>query len=297
MLNFPKKDMKKLTLVFLFLLPMISQAQFSYDLQGHRGARGLMPENTIPAMIKALDLGVTTLELDLAVTKDGEIIVSHEPWMNPMICLTPEGAQIPAGDHGHNIYKMTFPEVLKYDCGSKTHSGFPKQVNFNVAKPKLVDLFDAVEKYVKDFGLPQPNYNIEIKSQPDGDGIYHPAPQEFSDKVFQLINGRVDWERINIQSFDFRVLHYYHKTYPQVVLAMLVEDASKFTEQLEELGFQPHIYSPYFPKLTSEIVAVLHEKGMKVIPWTVNTSEQMETLLDLGVDGIITDYPNLAPKR
>lgn len=289
--------MKKLIIGFLFLLPMISQAQFSYDLQGHRGARGLMPENTIPAMIKALDLGVTTLELDLAVTNDGVIIVSHEPWMNSLICQTPDGSQIPVGDQGHNIYKMNFSEVLKYDCGSKTHQGFPKQVNFNAVKPKLVDLFDAVEKYVKDFGLPQPHYNIEIKSQPDGDGIYHPAPQDFSDKVFQLINGRIDWERINIQSFDFRVLQYYHKTYPDVVLAVLVEDASKSLEQIEELGFQPKIYSPYFPKLTSETVAALHEKGMKVIPWTVNTTEQMEILLDLGVDGIITDYPNLAPKR
>lgn len=289
--------MKKLIIGFLFLLPMISQAQFSYDLQGHRGARGLMPENTIPAMIKALDLGVTTLELDLAVTNDGVIIVSHEPWMNPLICQTPDGSQIPVGDQGNNIYKMNFSEVLKYDCGSKTHQGFPKQVNFNAVKPKLVDLFYAVEKYVKDFGLPQPHYNIEIKSQPDGDGIYHPAPQDFSDKVFQLINGRIDWERINIQSFDFRVLQYYHKTYPDVVLAVLVEDASKSLEQIEELGFQPKIYSPYFPKLTSETVAALHEKGMKVIPWTVNTTEQMAILLDLGVDGIITDYPNLAPKR
>lgn len=283
--------------LFFFLLIMSASAQFTYDLQGHRGARGLMPENTIPAMIKALDLGASTLELDLAVTKDGIVIVSHEPYMNPVICLTSDGKEIAAGDKSHNIYQMDFSEVVKYDCGSKFHSGFPKQVKFHVSKPKLSDLIDVVEKYVADMGLPKPNYNIEIKSSPDGDGTYHPAPKEFSDMVYQVIDGKLDWNRVNIQSFDFRVLKYMHQAYPKVTLAMLVETAAKPTEQLVELGFQPQIYSPYFIALTKETVDQLHQKGMKIIPWTVNTTEQMERLLEMGVDGIITDYPNFAPKR
>ena len=284
------------TIFFSFLI-MSASAQFTYDLQGHRGSRGLMPENTVPAMIKALDLGATTLELDLAVTKDGVVIVSHEPYMNPVICLTSGGNEIPPADKSHNIYKMDYSEVLRYDCGSKFHSGFPNQVKFHVSKPKLSDLIAVVEKYVADMGLPKPNYNIEIKSSPDGDGIDHPAPKEFSDLVFKLIQEKLDWERVNIQSFDFRVLQYMHQVYPQVTLAMLVETAAKPTEQLAELGFQPQIYSPYFIDLTKESVDLLHQKGMKVIPWTVNTTAQMEKLLDLGVDGIITDYPNLAPRR
>lgn len=272
-------------------------AQFSYDLQGHRGARGLMPENTIPAMIKALDLGVTTLELDLAVTKDGEVVVSHEPYMNPVICLTPDGKEIAAGDKTYNIFQMDFSEVIQFDCGSKFHSGFPQQVKFHVSKPRLSDLIDVVEKYVSDMGLTKPNYNIEIKSSPEGDGVYHPAPKEFSDLVYHLINEKLDWNRVNIQSFDFRVLQYMHQAYPQVTLAMLVETATKPEEQLAQLGFEPQIYSPFFPALTKEAVDNFHQKGMKVIPWTVNTTEQMEKLLDMGVDGIITDYPNLAPKK
>jgi len=289
--------MKKFLLFVLAMLPMISQAQFSYDLQGHRGARGLMPENTIPAMIKALDLGATTLELDLAVTKDGEIIVSHEPYMNPLICLTPEGKEIPEGDRSHNIYQMTFEEVKQYDSGSKYHAGFPQQVKFHVTKPRLKDLFDVVEKYVTDHDLPKPNYNIEIKSSPEGDGVYHPNPAEFSDKVYELIDANIEWDRVNIQSFDFRVLKYYHQKYPEVTLAMLITDASQSQIQLEELGFQPEIYSPYFVALKKDIVQDLKLKGMKVIPWTVNTTEQMQNLLDMGVDGIITDFPNLAPKK
>lgn len=291
--------MKKSVLIFFLFIINLSNvsAQFTYDLLGHRGARGLMPENTIPAMIKALDLGVTTLELDLAVTKDWEIIVSHEPYMNPVICLTPEGKEIAAGDETYNIFQMDFSEVIQFDCGSKFHSGFPQQVKFHVTKPILSDMIDVVEKYVSDMGLPKPNYNIEIKSSPDGDGIYHPTPKEFSDLVFKLINEKLDWNRVNIQSFDFRVLQYIHANYPQVVLAMLVENSGNPEAQLDQLGFQPQIYSPYFSGLTKDKVSSLQQRGMKVIPWTVNTTDQMDKLLDMSVDGIITDYPNLAPKR
>ncbi|RZS98437.1 glycerophosphodiester phosphodiesterase [Cecembia calidifontis] len=284
-------------IVFFTLLNMNLQAQFSYDLQGHRGSRGIMPENTIPAMIKALDLGATTLELDLAITKDGEVIVSHEPWMNPVICLDPEGNELQNNDRNHNIFQMNYAEVLKYDCGTKFHAGFPQQVKFYVTKPRLEDLIDVAEKYVSDFNLPLPNYNVEIKSLPEGDGIYHPNPAAFSEKVVSLLLKKLPVERFNIQSFDFRVLQYIHKTYPEITLAMLVDNAGKWEEQLKELGFRPDIYSPYFSALTKDAVAEIHGKGMKVIPWTVNKTEQMNELLDMGVDGIITDYPNLAPRR
>ncbi|MFC3879266.1 glycerophosphodiester phosphodiesterase family protein [Algoriphagus namhaensis] len=289
--------MKKLILFLVALLPMSVFAQFSYDLQGHRGARGLMPENTIPAMIKALDLGVTTLELDLAVTKDGVLVVTHEPYMNPRICLKPDGSEIVTGDHSYNIYEMSYRELGAYDCGTLYHPGFPDQVKFYATKPLLEDLVAVTEKYARDQNLPAPRYNIEIKSSPEGDGVYHPGVAEFSDKVVDFVNKNLDWERVNIQSFDFRVLKYIHENHPEVPLAMLVENASKYERDLEELGFQPEIYSSYFLGLNKEIVAELQKKGMKVIPWTVNTAEQMQKLLDMGVDGIITDYPNLAPKQ
>jgi len=289
--------MKKIILFLIACLPMTAIAQYSYDLQGHRGSRGLMPENTIPAMIKALDLGVTTLELDLAITKEGEVILSHEPYMNPQICWTPAGMEIDSQDHSYNLFQMTYREILAFDCGSKAHSGYPQQVKFFTAKPLLKDVFSVTEKYAKDMNLLAPHYNIEIKSSPDGDGIYHPEVAEFSDKVVKLIGEAIGWERVNIQSFDFRVLKYIHATHPEVPLAMLVENAASYEEYLTQLGFQPQIYSPYFLNLKPEIVKDLHSKGMKIIPWTVNTTDQMQKLLEMGVDGIITDYPNLAPKR
>lgn len=283
--------------LLIFLFPLALHAQFSYDLQGHRGSRGLMPENTIPAMIKAMDLGVTTLEMDLAVTKDKVLILSHEPFMNPVICFDSEGKEIPNADRSHNIFQMDYAEVLAYDCGTKPHRGFPEQVKFHATKPKLADVIAVAEKYAKDRNLPEPRYNIEIKSSPEGDGIYHPTVAEFSDLVVQQIAQSIGWERVNIQSFDFRVLQYIHEKYPDVPLAMLIETAGTPQQQLDKLGFVPHIYSPAFGMLTKETVDFLHQKGMKVIPWTVNTTEQMEKLLDMGVDGIITDYPDRAPKK
>ncbi|MGY6560182.1 MAG: glycerophosphodiester phosphodiesterase family protein [Nitritalea sp.] len=289
----------KYLIVFLsaMLLQMTSFGQRPYDLQGHRGARGLMPENTIPAMIKALDLGASTLEIDLAVTQDGELIVSHEPWMNPAICLDPLGARIPNEDRSHNIYQMTLEEVKSYDCGSLQAPGFEQQVNFHVSKPRMLDLIAAAEAYVTAMGLPAPNYNIEIKSMPEGDGIYHPAPDAFSELVIAALEGVLPKSRYNIQSFDFRVLQYLHQAHPDVNLAMLITQPNNHEQYMEQLGFTPAIYSPFYRGLKKETVQALQAKGMQVIPWTVNTTEEMEALLQLGVDGIITDYPNRAPER
>jgi glycerophosphoryl diester phosphodiesterase len=287
--------MKKILILIFF--PLIAQAQFSYDLQGHRGARGLMPENSIPAMLKALDLGVVTLELDLAISKDGKIVVSHEPWMNPVICLLPNGETIPGNGKDFNLYQMTYEEIQKFDCGSKFHSRFPKQANFQVNKPLLKDLIQVVEKYVRDHHLPLPNYNIEIKSSIEDDGLFHPTPPQFSTLVYEQIDNLLDWDRVNIQSFDVRVLQYFHQNYPEVRLAVLVDNPLDFENQLQQLGFIPAIYSPYFEKLDATIVKQLKNKGMKVIPWTVNSTDDMMDLLNMKVDGIITDYPNLAPKR
>jgi glycerophosphoryl diester phosphodiesterase len=284
-------------LILLLFIPIVSFAQSSYDLQGHRGARGLMPENSIPGMIKALDLGVNTLELDVVITKDGEVVVSHEPWMNPVICTLPNRDLILENGENLNLYKMTYAEIKQFDCGSKSHPSFPEQANFHVSKPLLKDLIGTIEKYVRTHSLPLPNYNIEIKSSREGEELFHPSPNDFSDIVYQLLEQTIDWDRVNIQSFDFRVLKYFHQTYPEVKLAVLVDKPENFENHLEDLGFIPQIYSPYFTTLDASIVKKIQSKGMKVIPWTVNAKSDMQRLLKMKVDGIITDYPNLAPRK
>ena len=169
------------------------------DIQGHRGARGLLPENTIPAFKKALDLGVTTLELDLCVTGDGQLIVSHEPWISPNICRSPDGEDIPPEqDMQFNIYRMDYDQIRQYDCGSKPYGRFPDQQKIPVSKPLLTDMIAAVRAHGHKIGYTDFGYNIEIKSQPQGDDLFHPRPAVFSEMVYRALDTLTGWEQVTI---------------------------------------------------------------------------------------------------
>ncbi len=267
----------------------------SIDIQGHRGARGLLPENSIRGFLHAVDLGVNTLELDLCVTGDGQIVVSHEPFFSSEICLDENRNMIPEEEATKlNMYKMTYEEVLQYDCGSLMHPRFPSQGKVKVVKPLLSEVFNRVEQYTQLNNLTPLNYNIELKSLEEYDNVYHPEPAKFSEMVYNLINETpgVDWNRVTIQSFDFRILQYFRKQYPKVILSQLIENELPWQENVETLGFNPEIYSCYYKSLTREVVAELHEAGIKVIPWTINEVDEMRELIEWGVDGIITDYPD-----
>jgi glycerophosphoryl diester phosphodiesterase len=266
-----------------------------FDLQGHRGARGLKPENTIPAFLTALEYGVTTIELDLAVTKDGQLVVSHEPWMSSTICLQPDGSLISEKDQRQfNIYQMMYEEVRRFDCGSKGNETFPEQEKIALAKPLLKDVIIAVEDHIKNFTQYEVDYNVEIKSSPEGDTKFHPKPEEFSDMVYNLLDQYLPMSRVVIQSFDFRVLKYWHKKYPEVRLAVLIENIKPISTNLANLGFIPSVYSPYFKLLTKVKIDYLHNRKIRIIPWTVNDSADMERMKNWGVDGLITDYPDRA---
>lgn len=268
---------------------------YKFDLQGHRGARGLAPENTLSAFQKALELGVNTLELDVVVTKDNQVVVSHEPWMNAEICLDAEGNEIKKADEKtFNIYQLTYEEVKAFDCGSKFNPAFPEQELESAYKPLLSEVLHMADSLSKNHGK-KIKYNIELKSLPEGDEIYHPKPADFVKLVMEVLQKETKLKRVNLQSFDFRILQELHKTYPEVRLAALVYNTD-FETGLTELGFEPEIYSPYFPLVTKKLVKEAHAKDMKVIPWTVNEPEEMKTLLKLGVDGLITDYPDRALK-
>lgn len=263
------------------------------DVQGHRGARGLMPENTIPAFIRALDLGVTTLELDLAVTKDKELLVSHEPYMNPEMCLDSLGNEILDSEiYAYNIYQMSYSQIKSFDCGMKQHSRFPLQEKIRVSKPLLKDVIDSVNSHISINKKGAIFYNIEVKTDPKGDNSFHPTPEVFSDLVYAFIQKNMNPAYVNVQSFDFRVLQYFRKTYPEVKLAMLIEAQADIDINLKALGFVPEIYSCDFKLLSKENIAYLQSKDMLVIPWTVNTQKDMNQLISWNVDGIITDYPD-----
>lgn len=274
-------------------LPIAAQL----DIQGHRGARGLYPENSLEAFSEALKLGVNTLELDLAVTADKQLVVSHEPYISAEICLYPDGTEI-AEDTAQelNIYQMTYEQVKSFDCGSKFVESFPDQQKAATFKPLLTDVIELAENHSREKQDSSFNFNIELKSLSPYDNIYHPAPAEFSDLVYETIDKRLDWDRVIIQSFDFRVLRYFRETYPEVKLALLIENDLPWRTNVDSLGFKPEIYSCYHMLLDEKKIEEMKKAGMQVVPWTINEEERMTELVSWGVDGIITDYPNIALK-
>lgn len=267
-----------------------------FDKQGHRGSRGLMPENTIPAMHKALDLGVTTLEMDVVITKDKKVVLSHDQWFAEEITTKPDGKYMgPREERKFNIYWMTYEEVKTFDVGMKPHPRFPSQKKIKAVKPLLADVIDSVRTYMMTRKRPFPCYNIETKSNPEFDGVFQPKPAEFVELLMEVIKEKGIENYVIIQSFDFRTLQYLHEKYPDIKTAMLIEgdDKRTFAGQLKDLGFTPTIYSPNFELVDAGLVKKCHKKGMKIIPWTVNEKEKIRELRTLGVDGVISDYPDL----
>lgn len=282
--------MKKL---LLLLFPIIGFSQ-QFDIQGHRGCRGLLPENTIEAMKKAIDIGVTTLEMDVVISKDGKVLLSHEPFLSHEICLDQNNKEITeATEQSFNLYQMNYEQIKACDCGSKVHPRFLEQQKIKTYKPLLADVIDTVQHYLKE---KYPNkkifYNIETKTTVEGDRIFHPEPKEFVDKLIAVLKEKKILSKTFIQSFDNRTLKYLHQNHKGIKTILLVENTDSYLLNLKNLGFAPKVYSPDFHLLTKEIVNDLHSKKIKVIPWTVNSKEDMEKIIALGVDGLITDYPN-----
>jgi glycerophosphoryl diester phosphodiesterase len=268
----------------------------AFDKQGHRGCRGLMPENTTPAMLKAIDLGVTTLEMDAVITSDSQVLLSHEPFFSHELTTQSDGSFVTeATERSLNIYKMTYEETKKFDVGLKPHPRFPAQQKMAVSKPRLSDVIDSVEQYVKLKKLPPVAYNIETKSKAITDGLFHPEPDTFVRLLVQVIEQKGIGERVTIQSFDVRTLQVVHRSYPGYKTSLLIEegDTKTFEEQLRILGFTPAIYSPHYTLVNAALIAACKNAGVKLLPWTVNNKDKIAELKKLGVDGIITDYPDL----
>lgn len=265
-----------------------------FDKEGHRGCRGLMPENTIPAMLHAIDLDVTTLEMDVHITKDSQVVLSHDPWMNPNITTRPDSSYITDTDPRYVLYNMTYDSISRFDVGYKPYPAFPQQKKIHVAKPLLGNLIDSVEAYCRQKGK-RVFYNIEIKSSPAGDDVYHPKPEPYTDMLMQVLRQKGIMKYVIIQSFDIRPLQYLHLRYPKIQTSMLVDDTDRRPLQdiIGTLGFTPTIYSPNYSLVTDSLIKECHQKNIRVIPWTVNNVNEMKRLKAMGVDGLISDYPNL----
>lgn len=284
-----------LSLLTIWLTTLSAAAQRPpLDWQGHRGCRGLMPENTIPAMRKALDLDVTTLEMDVVISQDRQVLLSHDPYLNADFVHTAEGQPITkAQGKSLRLYAMPYADIRRYDVGSQGNPKFPRQQKLRTYKPLLAEIIDSAEAYAKQKGRPAPRYNIETKMTLAGDGKLHPAPAEFVRLLIAVITAKGIQDRVVVQSFDPRALEEAHRLRPELPTALLVDNTSGLAANLQRLSFRPTLYSPHYRLVTSELVQACHQKGIKIIPWTVNTTADIGKMLQLGVDGIITDYPDL----
>ena len=280
--------MKQIGLLLIPLVFMACTSKNSIDIQGHRGCRGLLPENSLPAFKKAIQLGVHTLEMDVVITKDKKVVVSHEPFMSRTICLTPDGKVIPdTMDMKYNLYQMTYQEIKLFDCGSLKHPRFSEQELRSCYKPLLSEVFETSEVLNSKI-----KYNIELKSQLSFDGVYTPYPDEFVELVLDVVNKYNVGDRTNLQAFDVRILGQIKTQNSKMSVALLVDENESISEKLHALSFKPEIISPYYQLLTSNLVEKYQELDYKIIPWTVNEDEELMEMINLNVDGIITDYPN-----
>jgi glycerophosphoryl diester phosphodiesterase len=292
--NVIKIFMKKLLiitiLIFVSFIPVSAQ---KFMLIGHQGARGIMPENTIQGMLKALDLDANVLNMDVVISKDEQVVLSHEPYFNNEISKTPAGKPISFKDEKkYNMFKMDYEEIRKFDVGSKLHPRFPGQMKFKAYKPLLEEVIDSVEAYVKRNRLAKPLYNIETALIRKGDGEFQPDASVFIERIMEIVKKKKLTKRVIIQSLDLRTLQYLKEHYPNIKTSLMVDEKQDFEDGIQALGFTPDYYSPYYVLVGKGLVDRCHAAGVKIIPWTVNTAKDMNYLINLGVDGIITDYPN-----
>jgi len=266
-----------------------------FDLQGHRGARGLRPENTIPAFDLAINLGVTTLEMDAVISLDRKVVISHDTHFSSEICSAPNGIPVSEAEARNlRLFEMTYEEIMAFDCGSRQHPSFPEQITSKEHKPLLTEVLNYAESRALELGRAPLFYNIETKSRPEGDDIKHPSPNEFTDLILESVTLCGVADRVIIQSFDERTLQRTQLSGVDVRTALLVgrNSAGDLGTQIEYLDFLPDIYSPDLTLVNESLMIRASAAGVAVLPWTVNTMSEMHSLISLGVSGMITDYPD-----
>lgn len=292
--------MRYLIYFFFFIISPFSCAQ-TLDIQGHRGCRGLMPENTIPAFLKALELGVSTLELDVVISKDKQVVVSHDTHMNAAFTSKPDGTELTKAEESSLfIYTLDYATIEHYDVGIRKNPSFPEQMSSAAVKPLLSQVIKTCNQYAREHQLSPPHYSIEIKSAPSQYGISQPHPEEFCQLVYRIVSPLLMPDRYIIQSFDFAILKHWKSrqlngNFSTNELSVLVHQQSLARTE-KKLGFRPDIFSPFYRFVFKRKVRKAKQKGVKIIPWTVNSAQKMLRLKKMGVDGFITDFPNRAKK-
>jgi glycerophosphoryl diester phosphodiesterase len=299
-------------LFLLLIISMTTACSTHFDLQGHRGARGLLPENTLPAYEQALRIGVTTLELDVGVSSDGVVVISHDRSLNPEITRDASGQWLSAPVL---VNALTFKQLQSYDVGrinpaSEYATRFAtQQPRDGTRMPSLAELFERMQATALHF-------NIETKISPEKPNETV-SPDVFVDKLLAVVQAHGMAQRVVIQSFDWRTLALVQQRAPGVRTAYLTAQ-QPWTDNIKPktassprwtaaIRYEEHsdvpsmvkaaggaIWSPYFGDITPALVKKAQSLGLKVVPWTVNTEKDLNQVIDMKVDGLISDYPDRA---
>jgi glycerophosphoryl diester phosphodiesterase len=272
---------------FTAVLTAAMLAHPPFDLQGHRGARGHAPENTLPGFERAAAIGVDTLELDVGVTRDGVVVIHHDRRLNPDLARGPDGRWITAPTPA--IFSLSYEELQQYDVGrlrpgSEYARRFPHQKPIDGTRiPRLSELFSIAPPSVR--------FNIETKLVPEAPEETL-APEPFARKLIAEVRKAGVAERATIQSFDFRTLAVVQREAPEIATAYLTSDQKG--EAVPRMVHQAKgtIWSPDFQDLDARALTVARELGIRVIPWTVNEPADIARALEMKVDGVISDYPD-----
>ncbi len=286
-----------------------------FEAQGHRGARGLLPENTLAGFARALTIGVSTLELDVGLSRDRTVVVTHNPRLEPDTARGPDGHWLQGS--GPAVFSLTLAQIKSYDVGRLNPSidyaeRYPHQVPIDGARiPTLGEVMDLVMRS----GLEDVGLNIELKLQP-GEPELTPSPREFAEAVLTVVRDRGFTRRVTLQSFDWRPLQILQILAPDIPTSYLTIQQDWYdtvrpgTRGISPwlAGFDPRDFggdiprliksaggqswSAHFRDLTPQTLARAHELGLRVVTWTVNDCRAMRELIEMGVDGIISDYPN-----
>lgn len=290
----------RIFLLQLFLLVITSSCMgsinviYNPDLKviGHRGHVAKHADNTIEGFLSAVDLGIHGVEMDLAVSADRKVVVSHEPYMAAASVVTPAGKRISRSkEKDYNLYKMTYDSIKQYKVGLLRSPGFRDQAEKATYKPLLSEVFEEVEEHRKKKEIEPVTFYLEVKSKPSDYGIFQPHPEEFSELIMEVVREHEMESSIVIKSFDANFLNVLKQKYPEVRTSLLLY-RTPWQEKLKLLNFKPDIISPEYKQLRrKEQVEELQALGLEVIPYTVNSKRKIARMINLGVDAIITDYP------
>ena len=273
----------KKALILLFTLNFITiLSQNQYKIFGHRGCRGIYPENTLNGFKKAIELNVDGIELDIVVNKNQELVISHEPYIDSLYCIKN------VLNKKENIFKMNIKEIQEVDCGSKFIKEFPNQIKVKEQKPTFKEFSRTFKNY-------QGDILIEIKYDSNKINEYYPNYSSYAKLIYnETKNGRV-FKNLYLMSFNIKILKELYKIMPDTKYIFLSE-SKDWISQMKLLSFKPHGVGVKYKKIKKSLISEIHNNEQIIYAWTVNKLKKYKKLIALGVDGIITDYPDIISK-